>query len=171
MRLWAACAAVALASACSRSPAAPAGPVAYASADGRFTARLPASWRVDETRGEARLAAFMGPGSGVEAETLFVSRFPSDSRWKSARDYAYAQTAAGRAGPVTATAGGGFAVTVVRTRDDAHLGRRSQRVRTVTVPAADGFFALEDVTDPAREAPDADFDAFVASFRAAPAVK
>lgn len=170
MRLRGAWAVLALASACSRAPTPPAGPVAYSPPGGGFTASLPPAWRVDETRGEARLASFFGPGAGTEAESVFVYSFPPGSRWKSARDYAYAQTTTGRAGPVTATAGG-FDVTVVRVRDDAHLGRRAQKVRTVTVDAAGGFFALEDVTDPAREAATADFDAFVASFKAAPAVK
>jgi hypothetical protein len=168
--LWTAFIGLVVAAACSRGPKPAAGPVSYSPPGGGFTASLPPAWRVDETRGEDRLASFFGPGAGTEAETVFVYYFPSTSRWKNAREYAYAQATTGRAGPVTESASR-CEVTVVRTRDDAHLGRRDQKVRTVTTAAPGGFFALEDVTDPARESPTADFDAFVASFKAAPAVK
>jgi hypothetical protein len=166
MRLWTACALLVLAAACSRPPSS--APVEYAPPDGRFSARLPPVWRVDDSRGEARLAAFFGPGADTQAESIFVSFFPSTSRWKTPREYAYAQATTGRAGPVAddpAAGPGALETTVERTIADAHQGRRVQKVRIVLIPAPDGFFALEDFTDPAREPSASAFDGFVASFR------
>jgi len=168
MRTLAAAVLLALAAACARAPSD--GRVAYSAPDGGFSARLPAAWRVDESRGEERRAAFFGPGTGADAESIFVSFFPAGSRWRSAREYAYAQAATGRAGPVVDGARGPEVV-VERELADAHLGRVVKRVRVATVAAAGGFFALEDWTDAAREAPAADFEAFAASFRAGPAAK
>jgi hypothetical protein len=161
MRLLAACAALLLA-ACQKAPSnAPAG---YSSPDGGFHLILPAAWRVDESRGKGMIL-LSGPGLGSDAESVFVSFFPSQARWRTPREYAYAQAATGRAGPVTETARG-VEVAIERTIADAHLGRLVRDVRLVLVPAAGGFYALEDWTDPSRAAPSPDFDALAASFRA-----
>ena len=160
--------------ACSRAPKTAAGPLDYASPDGRFTARVPAAWRVDETRGEARLAEFFGPGTGTESELIAVYFYASDSRWKTPLDFALAQGFGARARPLKHTDAAGRSaldVTVEREMEDEHLGRRTLRVRSLLVPADGGFFALQDFTDPARAGGGAEFDAFAASFRPGPAPK
>ncbi len=164
----------ALGAACSLAPKPAHGPVDYAAPGGRFSARLPAAWRVDESPGVARLASFFGPGTGADAEMIEVYYYPASSPWKSARDFAFAQTTTGRAGPVVeARVAGVPALDVVVEREigDERLGRREQRVRTLAVPAADGFYALKDYVDPARAAGGADFAAFAASFRPGPPSK
>lgn len=160
--------------ACSRAPAPAPEPVEYASPGGRFSGRLPAAWRVDETPGENRLAAFFGPGTGTDAEMIAVSFFPAGSRWKTPLDFALAQGLGARAEPPrSAVVAGARAVDVTaeRTVVDEHRGRRVLRVRSLLVPAGGGFFALQDFTDPARLADGADFENFLASFKPGTAEK
>jgi len=163
-----------LLAACSRAPKPPAGTADYASADGRFSARVPAAWRVDETRGEDRIAAFFGPGSGAEAEMISISYFPASSRWKTPLEFAMAQGIGARAEPIRHSSVAGSSAldfTVERTFDDQVRGRQSVRVRSLLVPVAGGFFALQDFTDAARASAGGEFDAFAASFRPGPVPK
>lgn len=162
-----AAAALLLASACSRAPQTPPTFVDYVAPGGRFSARLPVGWRVDDRAAGERLADFFAPGGGADVEMIEVSFHPTGGQWPTASSYVYAQAATGRANSVSMSTNGAltFGVSVERDVVDEHQGRRVLRVRILAVSAAGGYYVLQEFTNPARKEDSAAFEDFVTTFR------
>lgn len=166
-------AALLLSAACSRP--APGAPAEYAPSDGSFSARLPGGWKVDESPGRYRKAAFFGPPGGAKpfSELIAVSFYPAGGRYKAPEDYIAGRAALGRAQPPRSVSVGGVQgveVTVASVFPDPHSGPQPLVTRALAVPAAGGFYALE-YTRPEDQPASKDFDDMVASFKPGPAPK
>lgn len=163
-----------LAGACSKPAPAPGGPsTEYAARDGSFTARLPGGWKVDDSPGRYRKAAFFGPPDGAKpfSSLISVNFYAAGGRFQTPDDYIAARAALGRAEPPRAAAVGGvpgIEVTVATVFTDVHSGPQRLVARSLAVPAPGGFFGLE-YTRPEDQPPSKDFDAMLASFKPGPA--
>lgn len=132
--------AVLAAAACTRP--APDAPAEYRSADESFSASLPGGWKVDDTPGETRQAAFFGPPAGPAAftEMIRVSLHPETT------PEAYRASRPGLPTPLTQTAAGGAKAWEFRTDyelRDPHAGIKKMSSRVAAVPTPRGLFVLE----------------------------
>ena len=160
------------ASACSRPAPAPVssdGPISYAAPDESFTASLPGGWKVDDSPGEHRKAAFFGPPDGPKpfAELIAVSWYRAGDRYQNVDDYLAAQAALGRAEPAREVSAGGVKgreLTVRSVFPDVHSGPQPVVTRVVAVPSGAGFFALEH-TWPDGAAPSPAFERLLETFK------
>jgi hypothetical protein len=174
MNRFLAAAVLLLAAACSKPAPFPGSASAeYSAPDGSFTARLPGGWKVDDSPGRYRKAAFFGPPDGAKpfSELIAVSFYPAGGRYRGPDDYIAGQAALGKAGPskpVTVGDALGVEVTVATTFPDPHAGPRPLITRALAVPAAGGFFALED-TRPEDLPASKEFDELLGSFKPGPA--
>jgi hypothetical protein len=131
--------------ACGKKPApTPASEIDYTAKDGGFSARLPAAWRVDETRGESRGAAFFGPSDGPHPYSQMIA--------------VYFHAAA------VPKPGTGDETVEQRVLKGPRGAPVRLTVRTVVVAAPGGFYSLEYST-PEDAQPLPAFDAFRKSFR------
>jgi hypothetical protein len=152
--------------ACSK-PADPNAPVAFRPADGSFSARAPARWKVNDAPGENRKAAFFGPPDGAKpfSQLMGVYFHPAAEPEKAAR--AYLRSAVGtEPQPVKAAELSGLEATVSRAVSDIHQGEQRETTRTAVFPVQGGFYSLEH-TWPAGGAPDPAFDELLRTFRPA----
>lgn len=170
MRLSAAVLAVLLGAACSRPAPAPGGAVLeYSAPDGSFASRLPGGWKVDDSPGVNRKAAFFGPPDGAKpfSQLIAVSFYPASGRYKDAADYLAAQAALGKAEPARDVRAAGLKARemILRAKfTDVHSGVQPLVTRVIAVPVDGGFFALEH-TWPDGETPSPAFDGVVAAFK------
>ena len=128
------------AAACSRPG--PNAPAEYRPADGSFSASLPGGWKVDDSLGETRKAAFFGPPSGPGAwtEMIRVSLYPATT------PQAYRATRPGLPTPLQETAAGGAKALEFLSNSefrDPHAGVKKLSSRVVMLPTAQGLFVLE----------------------------
>lgn len=129
-----------LAVACTRPS--PDGSAEYRPEDESFTATLPGGWKVDDSPGETRKAAFFGPPSGPGAftEMIRVSLHPATT------PEAYRAARPGLPTPLRETAAGGAKAWEFLSDSefpDPHGGTRKLSSRVVTVPTPRGLFVLE----------------------------
>ena len=139
-------AAVALLAACGKEPpkAPPAAAeVVFTAKDGSFSARLPAAWRVDETRLEGSGAAFFGPPDGP-------------------RPYSQMITVSFKASTAPPPVG---VITDELTLPGPKGALVRLTVRRAAAPAPGGYYALE-YSVPAGDEPLPAWDAFRAGFKA-----
>lgn len=172
-------------SACSRKAASPPparqgetpGMAIYQQPQSLFTCQAPADWRVLEDQGGAQRVTFLGPASGATpfSASISIYQYPkAGSAFGSPQDYARAQATAG--GQVTSLKPrawpGGEAFEFSQVRKGPHIGALKPESRselTVLIPVRDGFFALvHSAPEGARELTAPQFEALVASFKAAP---
>ena len=134
---------------------------------------LPSNWKVDETSGETRIAAFYGPPGGQKpfSQLMGVYFHPASDPAGAARGY-LASTPEGTspAHEVSVGALSGLEVTTEHSLLDIHLGQQRVITRTVVAAVHGGFFSLEH-TWPTGASPAPAFDEMVRSFRPAPAAK
>lgn len=129
-----------LAAACSRP--APDAPAEYRPADDSFSASLPGGWKVDDSPGETRKAAFFGPpaGPGAFSEMIRVSLQPATT------PEAYRASRPGLPTPLRETSAGGAKAWEFLSDSefrDPHAGIKKLSSRVVLVPAPGGLFVLE----------------------------
>jgi hypothetical protein len=130
---------------------------------------LPGGWKVDDSKGENRKAAFFGPPTGAKpfSELIAVSWYAAGGRYQGIDDYIAAQAALGRAEPsrpATVAGVAGVEISVASVFPDPHSGPQPLVTRVVAVPAAGGFYALEH-TRPADAPPSPAFDELLRTFR------
>jgi len=128
------------AAACSRP--APNAPAEYRPADESFSAAMPGGWKVDDSPGETRKAAFFGPPSGPGAftEMIRVSLHPATT------PEAYRASRPGLPTPLQpAVVGGAKASEFLIDSEfrDPHAGVKKLSSRVVAVPTEKGLFVLE----------------------------
>ncbi|MDD5657307.1 MAG: hypothetical protein PHF00_08655 [Elusimicrobia bacterium] len=157
--------AVLLAAACGRAPK-PDEPVSYRAPDGSFSALLPAGWRVDESPGESRKAAFFGPPQGSRPFSELIGVYFHAATDPASAGRAYLAGPISGPGPfsprpVRVGAASGLEVTAERPSPNGR-SRVAQRVVVVAVPG--GFFSLEHAW-PADGAASPAFDEFLRSFQ------
>jgi hypothetical protein len=126
--------------ACSR-PAANA-PAEYRPADDSFSATLPGGWKVDDSPGETRKAAFFGPpaGPGAFAEMIRVSLYPATT------PEAYRAARPGLPTPLNEVSVGGAKAWEFMSDSefrDVHSGVRKLSSRVVSITTPQGLFVLE----------------------------
>lgn len=114
----------------------------YRPEDASFTASLPGGWKVDDSPGETRKAAFFGPpaGPGAFTEMIRVSLHPETT------SEAYRASRPGLPTPLKETSAGGAKawefLNDSETRDP-HAGSKKLTSRSVVVPTPRGLFVLE----------------------------
>lgn len=153
------------AAACSRpSPYAPA---EYRPADDSFSATLPGGWKVDDSPGETRQAAFFGPPSGPGAftEMIRVSLHPATTA------EAYRARQQGLPTPLNEIAvGGAKAVEFLNDSEfrDPHSGVKKLSSRVVALPTPRGLYVLEHSWPAGAPSSSAAFEELLRTFKPKP---
>jgi hypothetical protein len=154
--------AVLAAAACSRP--APDAPAEYRPADDAFSASLPGGWKVDDSPGETRKAAFFGPpgGPGAFTEMIRVSLLPETT------PEAYRAGRPGLPTPLRETAAGGAKAWEFLSESespDPHGGSRKSSSRAVLIPSPGGLYVLEHSWPAGSPSSAAAFEEFLRTFK------